>query len=57
MNERCWVILGCTLGIILSLVGLFCIIKQNDDIQEQVLELRAKVAEHEEVIRQYEFYV
>lgn len=59
MENNYWVgvILGGTLGIILSLVGLFCIIKQNDDIQGQVLELRAKVAEHEEVIRQYEFYV
>ena len=54
MENNYWVgvVLGCTLGIILSLVGLFCIIKQNDDIQGQVLELRAKVAEHEKIIKQ-----
>lgn len=58
MENNYWVgvVLGCTLGIILSLVGLFCIIKQNDDIQEQVLELRAKVAEHEKIMRAYEWY-
>ena len=56
MNEWYWVILGAALGIMLSLIGLFCIIKQNDNLEAQVAELREEVEEHEQIMRAYEFY-
>ena len=57
MNEWCWIILGCAMGIVFSTIAFFCIIQQNDNLQKEVAELREEVAGHEEGIRQYEFYV
>lgn len=57
MNEWGWVILGCAMGIVFSTIVFFCIIQQNDNLQKEVAELREEVAGHDEVIKQYEFYV
>ena len=38
MNEWAWILLGCALGVTFSTIGFFCIIKQNDDLQRQVIE-------------------
>ena len=57
MNEWCWIILGCAMGIVFCTISFFCIIQQNDNLQKEVAQLREEVAGHEEVIKQYEFYV
>lgn len=56
MNEWGWVLIGCALGIMLSVVCFFCMIKQRDDLQIQVKELTEMINEHEEIMRTYEFF-
>ena len=46
---------------ILFIVMMFVVIEQNNELKEklevEIAQLEEKVAAHEEVIRQYEFYV
>ncbi len=51
-----WVLLGCAMGIVFSVICFFCVIKQNDDIQIQIKELTEKVQEHDEIMKAYEFF-
>ncbi len=56
MNEWCWVILGCAMGVVFSTIAFFCIIQQNDNLQKEVAELREMVERHEEIMSAYEFF-
>lgn len=57
MNYWGGVICGCCTATILFTIMMFTIIEQNQILRAEVAQLREEVAEHEEVIRQYEFYV
>lgn len=57
MNYWGGVICGCCVATILFAVMMFTIIEQNQRLSIEVAQLKEEVAEHEEVIRQYEFYV
>ena len=56
MNYWVGVIVGCVMGIVMSLITVFCIIKQNNSIEAQVKELTELVTDHERIMRAYEFY-
>lgn len=56
MNYWVGVIVGCTLGIILSVICFLCVVKQNENLTAQVIELRKEVADHERIMRQYEWF-
>ena len=51
------VICGCCVATILFTVMMFTVIEQNQILRTEVAQLKEEVAEHEEVIKQYEFYV
>lgn len=53
MNEWAWILLGCALGVTFSTIGFFCIIKQNDDLQRQVIELTEKVENYERIMNYF----
>lgn len=56
MNEWCLIILGCAMGVVFSTIAFFCIIQQNDNLQKEVAQLREEVAEHEKIMRAYEWF-
>ena len=50
------VICGCCASAILFCVMMFTVIAQNNDLKQRVIELNAKVENHEAIMRAYEFY-
>ena len=56
MNYWVGVIVGCIMGIILSVICFLCVVKQNENLTAQVILLREEVAEHEEIMRTYKFF-
>jgi hypothetical protein len=57
MNYWGGVICGCCVATILFTVMMFTVIEQNQRLRIEVAQLKEKVEDHEEVIKQYEFYV
>ncbi len=51
------VIVGCSIGAIFSLVALISYVDRVNNLTEQVKELNEKVEKHDEIMKQYEFYV
>lgn len=57
MNYWGGVICGCCAATILFTVMMFVSVEQTNSLRAEVAQLREEVAEHEEIINQYEFYV
>lgn len=51
------VICGCCVATLFFVVMMFVSVEQTNRLREEVVQLREEVAAHEEVIKQYEFYV
>ena len=57
MNYWAGVICGMCTATILFLIMMFSVIEQNNELKKEIAELSVKVERHDEVIKQYEFYV
>ena len=57
LNYWAGVICGMCTATILFLIMMFSVIEQNNELKKEIAELSVKVERHDEIIRQYEFYV
>ena len=56
MNYWGGVICGCCASATLFILLMFTVIEQNNDLKQQVSKLKEMVMEHEQIMRNYEFY-